>query len=169
MKRADGMALLAVVAATAALASLVAVVSLSAAASAATAGYRAQRTQAEWLIEGAVRQAAEALAVAAVALPIHAPRRVCDGIDVATGAGLPIGRFPGSVPGWGRQAAGDAPHRVCVELAVVRGPAGEVRGDTGVDDGTVLVEASVQAWHGHAHVLRGARLVVHAAGAYRLH
>lgn len=167
--RAEGMALLAVVAATAALAVLVATVSLAAAAGAASAGYRSQRAQAEWLIEGAVGQTVRAFETGRLSPPVEASRVICDGTDMATGANLPIAVFPSAIPGWGRWTESASEHRVCVELAVVRGPGGEPRGVTAADDGTLLVDATVQAWHGHANARRQARLLVHAAGAYRLH
>ena len=117
----SGLAVLVVVAVTAALAAAVTITTLGAAAAAAAAGYRAQGEQASRLAESAVQQVVAALASGALAVPaVGAPRRLLNGVDVATGGSVPVGVVTAPVASWPQVVAaplaGGGSGRGCGEI-----------------------------------------------------
>ncbi len=171
----SGLAVLIVVAVTAALAAVVTITTLGAAAGAAAAGYRAQAEQAGWLAESAIAQAAAALRSGALVVPaVAAPRRLANGVDVATGAVVPVGIVAAPVASWPQVvdvplAAGGNGRGTAVLIARVLGPDGEGRGLSGGADLDLLVDVEVDAWFRHARASAAARFLVTETEVRRLH
>lgn len=170
-----GLAVLIVIAVTAALAALVTITALAAAASAAAAAYRAQSVQASWLAESTVSQTVAALRSGALAVPqVGAPRRLINGVDMATGSAVPVGAVAAPVASWppvvgAPLAAGESGRGTAVRVARVLGPDGEARGLSGGGDPDVLLEVAVDVWFRSARVSARARLLVTPTEIRRLH
>lgn len=171
----SGLAVLIVIAVTAALATLVTITALGAAASAASAAYRAQAEQANGLAESTIQQAMAALGSGALGIPaVGAPRRLLNGVDVATGVALPVGVVASPVASWpgvvdAPRAGGGIGRGTSVLIARVQGPDGEGRGLRGGDDPDVLLDVEVEVWFRNARIWARARLVATATGVRRLH
>jgi len=169
-----GLAVLIVIAVTAALAAMVTITALGAAASAASAAYRAQAEQAKWLAESTIQQAVAALGSGALAVPaVGAPRRLLNGVDVATGVATPVGVVAAPVASWPPVvdeplAGGDGGRGAAVLIVRVVGPDGDGRGLSGGADPDILLDVEVEIWFRNARVSARARLLVTSSGIRRL-
>ncbi len=169
------MAVLIVVAATAALAALVTVTTLGAAAAAAAAGYRAQSEQASWLAQSAISQTVAALGSGALTQPpVGASLRVRNGVNVVTGAAVPVGVVAAPIVGWppvveAPLASGGIGRGALVTVSRVVGPDGEGRGLTGAGDPDALLDVLAEVWFRNARIATPARLLVTPTEVRRLH
>lgn len=178
--RREGSALFTVIAATAALAVPVSLMVLQAGAAYHADVYRADRIQAQALVQALWLQVADALASGEISLPGRTDEiLVVNGVVQPAGPTGAVGRFGPTFeleaadprsnwpPLTGAPAGSAGPLGVGASFTLrrVRGPRGEARGRTLQRDGSAMLEGIALVWFRHARVESRTRFLVGTDGA----